>query len=266
MPADRSETLFISETNSPGAFLFKLYNAWEGGRVWFDLDNPLDHLVFENIDYNSVYEDLRIGAGAGKGERFLVCIDEIQNFPEITRLIKYLIDHFGVKFVVTGSSNYYLRNLFPESLSGRKFLYVLPVLSFSEFLIFRDRLPETGMEVDLDEVINIKNKAVAGGKKVFFSDTGMLNLAGKVSSGQLLEVAVAGQLINHGQLSFYNKRNTSEIDFILDGRIAFEVKSKATAPDQVKLGKIAGKLGIERYYIISRTPVDLPGVVYPWLL
>jgi uncharacterized protein len=264
---------------------------------------------------------------------------------------------------------------------GRKFLYVLPVLSFSEFLFFRDRLPDTGMEVNLDEAVNIKSKAkalqnmdlyedylefggfpevvltedaetrrmilknifasffekdikvfselkdvrelrdlilllaprngnildvsrlaselgvnrvkvynyleflegtffmrllpkysssidrsVAGGKKVFFSDTGMLNLAGRVSSGQLLEVAVAGQLSNYGQLSFYNKRNTSEIDFILDGRIAFEVKSKATASDLVKLGKIAGKLGIERHYVISRTPVDLQGVVYPWLL
>jgi uncharacterized protein len=136
----------------------QLHNAWEGARVWFDFDNPLDQLVFENIDYNAIYEELRVGAGARLDERFLVCLDEIQNFPEITRIIKYLIDHFGVKFIVTGSSNYYLRNLFPESLSGRKFLYVLPVLSYREVLYFHDKLPEAAMEVDLDEILNIKSK------------------------------------------------------------------------------------------------------------
>jgi uncharacterized protein len=359
----------------------QLHNAWEGARIWFDLDNPLDHLVFENIDYNSIYEELRAGAGARPGERFLVCLDEIQNFPEITSIIKYLIDHFGVKFIVTGSSNYYLRNLFPESLSGRKFLYVLPVLSYREVLYFNDKLPETQIEAGLDEILDIKSKvqvlrnmdlyenylefggfpevvltddvatrrmilrnifasffekdikvfselkdikelrdlilllaprngnildvtrlaselginrvkvynyleflegifflrllpkyslsvdrSVAGGKKIFFSDTGILNLAGRVSGGQLLEVAIAGQLLNYGNLSFHNKRNIGEIDFILDGRIAFEVKSKAIPADQVKLGKIAGRLGIGRHYIISGTPVDLQGVIYPWLL
>ena len=61
-----------------------------------------------------------------------VFIDEIQNFPEITKVIKFLIDHNSVKFYLTGSSSFYLKNLFPESLSGRKFLYELPPMSFQE--------------------------------------------------------------------------------------------------------------------------------------
>ena len=73
-----------------------------------------------------MYRELCKLAQAKASEKITVFIDEIQNFPEITIIIKYLMDHYNVKFILTGSSNYYLRNLFPESLSGRKFLYILP--------------------------------------------------------------------------------------------------------------------------------------------
>src|SRR5665647_253526 len=313
----------------------QLFNDFEGKRLWFDLDNPLDQLVFENLDYNVIYNDLVRLSDVQKGERLLVCIDEIQNMPEITRIIKYLIDYFGVKFIVTGSSNYYLRNLFPESLSGRKFLYVLPVLTYREFMYFNGRLTEDQLATNLEEALQPRSKVnifqtkelydeylefggfpevaitpdretkkqilknifasffekdikvfnelrevrelrdlilllavrngnlidvtklaselainrvkiynyleflegifflrmvpkysksidrgVAGGKKVYFSDTGILNLVAKVTDGQLLETAVANQLANYGELSFYNKRNKSEIDFILNKEIA----------------------------------------------
>lgn len=359
----------------------QLYDTWETGKVWYDFDNPLDTLLFENIDYNAIFEDLRKAAGAKNGERFLVCIDEIQNFPEITRIIKYLVDHFKVKFIVTSSSNYYLRNLFPESLSGRKFLYVLPVLSYREYLYFNQRLKEADLSASIETALiprraaalyqhkdlyetyleyggfpevaitpdqetkrlilknifasffekDIKvfselrdvrelrdmilllaprngnlldvsrlaselginrvkaysyleflegtfflkllpkftgsiDRSVAGGKKVFFADTGILNLAAKVSSGQLLEVAVANQLTHYGKLSFYNKRNTAEIDFILNNEIAFEVKQKASPADLVKLQKLASDLNIKQYYTISNTPVELEKVIYPWHL
>ncbi len=128
----------------------QLFDVWEGKKQWFDFDNPLDSLLFENIDYNAIFENLRKMVGANHGERFLVCIDEIQNYPAITKVIKFLIDHFRVKFILTGSSNYYLRNLFPESLSGRKFLYVLPVLSYKEYLYFNDRLPEDALTYNLE--------------------------------------------------------------------------------------------------------------------
>jgi predicted AAA+ superfamily ATPase len=88
----------------------------------------------------------------------LVCIDEIQNFPEITKIIKYLIDHYSVKFIITGSSNFYLRNLFPESLSGRKFLYVLPVLSFSEFLHFNEKLDNYDLEKNIETKLKRRSK------------------------------------------------------------------------------------------------------------
>ena len=114
-----------------------LYDITNGSKLWFDFDNPLDQILFEAIDYNQIFYELKKQASLKEGERLFIFIDEIQNFPDITKVIKYLIDHYQVKFIVTGSSNYYLRNLFPESLSGRKFLYTLHPLSFTEFLFFK---------------------------------------------------------------------------------------------------------------------------------
>lgn len=357
----------------------QLAEAWGKKQIWFDFDNPLDQLLFENIDYKAIYEELRRDAGAVNGERFLVCIDEIQNFPAITRIIKYLIDHYEVKFILTGSSNYYLRNLFPESLSGRKFLFLLHPLSYREYLYFHDLLPQTETGPDRAEVfkthsqsaihkrrelfeeymefggfpevaltgdqqtkrlilrnifasffekdikvfselkeikelrdlilllgprngnmlditrlsseLNINrvktynyleflegtfflrlvpkftrsiDRSVAGGKKVYFSDTGMLNLITRTSPGQLLETTVANQLQHYGKVSFFNKRNVAEIDFILDDKTAIEVKQKAIEPDRNKLEKLASDLNLAEYYMVSNTPVSMDHVVYPW--
>lgn len=359
----------------------QLFNKFEGKRLWFDLDNPLDQMVFENLDFNAVYRDLAGMSDLQETERLLVCIDEIQNLPAVTKVIKYLIDHYGVKFIVTGSSNYYLRNLFPESLSGRKFLYVLPVLTYREFLHFKERLSEKQLAQKLEEALLPKSKAiglqtgdlydeylefggfpevvltpdretkrqilknifasffekdvkvfaelrevrelrdlilllatrngnmidvtrlaselsvnrvkiynyleflegifflkmvpkysqsidrsVAGGKKVYFSDTGILNLVAKVTEGQLLETAVANQLANWGELSFYNKRNKAEIDFILNKEIAFEVKQKPVEQDYRKLERLAAEIGIGRQYLISHTVSSFTNTVYPWFL
>ncbi|MDP2888309.1 MAG: ATP-binding protein [Bacteroidota bacterium] len=359
----------------------QLFNDFEGRRLWFDLDNPLDQMVFENIDYNAIYSDLARMSDIKNDERLLVCIDEIQNLPEITKIIKYLIDHYGVKFIVTGSSNYYLRNLFPESLSGRKFLYILPVLSYREFLLFNEQIQDIQPTPTLDEALQPKSRvnilktkelygdylefggfpevvlttdretkkqilknifasffekdikvftelkdvrelrnlilllaarngnlidvtklaseleinrvkiynyleflegifflkmipkysksidrSVVGGKKIYFSDTGILNLVAKVTDGQLLETAVAIQLSNYGELSFYSKRNKSEIDFILNKEIAFEVKQKVLESDSRKLLSLAKEIGIEKNYLISNTVSDMEGIVYPWFL
>ncbi|HUX53473.1 MAG TPA: ATP-binding protein [Williamwhitmania sp.] len=356
-----------------------LFEATPGVKLWFDFDNPLDQMLFEAVDYNQIYYELKKLARSQEGERLYVFIDEIQNFPDITRIIKYLIDHHQVKFIVTGSSNYYLRNLFPESLSGRKFLYTLRPLSFQEFMYFKgkiseqelmDQRPETifekrgrlqyeknarfyeeylefggfpevaltpdiktkrmvlrnifasffekdikvftelrdvrelrdvilllaprnGNMIDISKIaaelgINrVKvygymeflqgifflklvgkysksiDKSVAGGKKVYFSDTGILNLVAKVTEGQLLETAVCNQLEAYGQLSFYSKRNSAEIDFILNQETALEVKVKATSADVARLNKLADSIKLNTYYVISKKFSELEKVIYP---
>lgn len=362
--------------------LRQLYDSLkEKNKLWFDLDNPLDQLIFEDIDYHGIYRKLSDQVN-DRDQRIFVFLDEIQNLPQITKIMKFLIDHYQVKFFVTGSSSFYLKNLFPESLSGRKFLFQLPTMSFREVLYFHNKIsleeltrpelinafepkslilfkrfekeyeiylqyggfPEivttedTGLkmlviknifssffEKDLRILADYKDirelrdllmllvprvgtmldmsrlsselgierrkvyhyleflqgiflirllprysrgidKRIASGKKVYFADNGILNLIGKVSSGQLFENAVMNQLYAYGSLSFYNYRNTSEIDAILDNEIAFEIKTTAAIQDREKLARVAQKLGLTKQYLISLNYKQIPDIVYPFFL
>ncbi|MBU1071247.1 ATP-binding protein, partial [Patescibacteria group bacterium] len=308
-----------------------------------------------------------------------IFIDEIQNYPKITKVIKYLIDHHRVKFYLTGSSNFYLKNLFPESLAGRKFLYELPPLNFQEYLYFKNAIslkqlqnhtlqnaikkndifthkthiadyndfltyggfpevvttqdndtkimvlknifasffekdikllsdytdirelrdvilllvPRVGSMLDvtrlsrelsvdrvkiykfleflqgayfiklLPKFSNSIDRSVAGGKKVYFTDTGLLNIIGKISEAAIFENAVVNQLSNHGKISFYNKRNTAEVDAILDKHTAFEIKLTGTQHDLSKLSFLSSKLKIPQFFIVSKKFQDLPGFLSP---
>lgn len=365
---DHKNALVITGMRQVGktTLMKQLFETVSAPKLWFDLENPLEMKIFENIDYDGIYQELLRRTVLPQGERLFVFIDEIQNLPQITRVIKYLLDKYGVKFIVTGSSNYYLRNLFPESLSGRKFLFVLPPMDFQEILYFRDKagyiqleehtfdpapntmidykrfegdyneylefggLPEVVLTPDVKtkkEVLNniftsffqkdlrlladitdvrelrdlilllvprtgniieitklssalgitrqkVYNyleflqgiffirlvpkfssgvdRSVAGGKKVYFADNGILNTIGRVNDGQLFENAAANQLARYGELSYYNKRNSAEIDFILNKKAAIEVKLNGSRQEYEKLIKLSASFGIDKNYLISR--------------
>lgn len=104
---------------------------------------------------------------------------------------------------------------------------------------------------------------MVGGKKVYFSDTGMLNVIGRVTDAQLLENGLINQIGKYGKISFYNKRNTEEIDLIYENRIALEIKSKGIDSDSIKLAKIAAKLGITESHVVSKEFVERPGFISP---
>ena len=381
---DHKNALVITGMRQVGktTLMKQIFDEISFPKLWFDFDNPLDMLHFENIDYDAIY-DILLKESGSKEQRLFVFIDEIQNLPEITRVIKYLIDKYKVKFIVTGSSNYYLKNLFPESLSGRKFLFILPTMSFKEYLFFKDKCKEedANIEKNIDKVLNeysllefkkyendyadymeyggfpevvttsdikikkevlrnifasffekdirllsdIKDirelrdlilllvprtgnmlditklssesginrvklydyleflqgvffiklipkfsesmdRSVAGGKKVYFSDNGLLNVIGRVNDGQLFENTVANQLSLYGELSFYNKRNSAEIDFILNKEIAFEVKSKASEKDLTRIENICSRIGINKSYLISLNYAKTGRTIFPMFL
>jgi uncharacterized protein len=359
----------------------QVFEIVKSPKLWFDFDNPLETMIFENDDYRGIYEQLLKEAG-NPHERLTVFIDEIQNHPEISKIIKYHIDHYGVKYIVTGSSAFYLRRLFPESLSGRKFLFILPPLSFQEYLYFLNKKERPQPETDLRQKIHqplsyldykknendfdsyqeyggfpevvlsadtstkklvLKNifasffekdirlvsdfsdirelrnlilllaprtgnrlditrlaqelgvsrkkvydylellqglflvylvprysqsidKSVAGGQKVYFSDTGLLQQIGKVNEGQLFENSIANMLRPYGELAFYNKRNSSEIDFIVNKELAFEVKVRANDRDLARLGKLSQSIGLDNYYLVSKTFTNLEKTIFPALL
>lgn len=65
-------------------------------------------------------------------------------------MVKYFIDHYQVKFFLTGSASFYLKNLFTESLAGRKYIFGLFPLTFKEFLSFKDsplKIPENPRDI-----------------------------------------------------------------------------------------------------------------------
>ncbi len=106
-------------------------------KVFFDMENPLDRKIFEEEDYNNVLANLK-SFGIAKQTKIFIFIDEIQANPGIVKVAKYLYDHHNIKFFLTGSSSFYLKNLFPESLSGRKIIFELFPLDFEEFLLFNE--------------------------------------------------------------------------------------------------------------------------------
>ena len=107
-------------------------------KIFLDIENPLDQKIFEEIDYNNIWKNL-LRLGLTENQKAYVFLDEIQAMPEIVKPIKYLYDHYQIKFFLTGSSSFYLKNLFPESLAGRKIIFELFPLDFQEFLVFKNQ-------------------------------------------------------------------------------------------------------------------------------
>lgn len=116
-------------------YLYKLVSSQN--KAYFDFENPLHRQLFQLQDYDSILNNLQRNHGINPHERVYLFLDEIQNYPPITNIMKYLHDHYNTKFFVTGSSSYYLKNLFPESMAGRKLVFEMFPLTFREFLRFR---------------------------------------------------------------------------------------------------------------------------------
>lgn len=110
-------------------------------KVLLDLENPLHRKVFEEENYDAVWNNLT-QFGVTNKEKAYIFLDEVQNLPQISRVVKYLYDHWYVKFFLTGSSSFYLKNLFPESLAGRKIIFEMFPLTFREFLHFKGKEKE----------------------------------------------------------------------------------------------------------------------------
>lgn len=105
--------------------------------LYLDLQRPDNREMFDQKNYETIREAL-IARGLKAREPMIVALDEIQLAPDAPSAMKYLYDHHSMKFIVTGSSSYYLKNLFSESLSGRKKVFELFPLDFGEFLTFKE--------------------------------------------------------------------------------------------------------------------------------
>lgn len=104
-------------------------------KFYFDLERIDNRILFSEPNYETVIYALT-QQGADFKHKVLIAIDEIQLVPNLPSVLKYLYDTYEIKFIVTGSSAYYMKNMFSESLAGRKKLFEVYPLSFSELLSF----------------------------------------------------------------------------------------------------------------------------------
>ena len=102
-------------------------------KLFLDLENPVVQKYFENENYDSIKYQFEV-LGIRSDQRPFIFLDEIQLVKNAPSVVKYLMDHYNWKFFLTGSSSFYLKNLFSESLAGRKIIYELFPLDFEEFL------------------------------------------------------------------------------------------------------------------------------------
>lgn len=125
------------------------HNVTKKRKLYLDLENTLNQRYFAEIDYDKIkiiFDQLAIG----REKEMIVFLDEAQNVKNLPSVVKYLADHYHIKFVLTGSASFYLKNLFSESLAGRKRLFEMFPLHFSEFLSYKNpslKKPQIGDEI-----------------------------------------------------------------------------------------------------------------------
>ena len=106
-------------------------------KMYFDFERIDNRDLFSEKNYEAIIEAL-IRRGLKFNKKTYIALDEIQLVRNIPSVIKYLYDNYDIKFIVTGSSSYYIKNLFTESLSGRKKIFELYPLDFGEYLSFKN--------------------------------------------------------------------------------------------------------------------------------
>ncbi|MFH0998138.1 MAG: ATP-binding protein [Pseudomonadota bacterium] len=343
-------------------------------KLFLDLENPANRKLFEASNYDRIADNLRF-LGLDLKRKAYLFLDEVQFLRSIPSVVKYLIDHYSLKCVLTGSAVFYLKNLFNESLAGRKYSFDLYPLSFREFLRFKgnpvklDAITDTvteamhesisrwydeyllyggfpgvvlkesvrEKEMMLDDIftsyyqmevvqlgdfrrtnairdlilllmersgsrLNVQKLAkelgvvretvnnylsflegtyfislirpystnrdteIRSQQKVYVCDTGLMNRFVRVASGSLFENAAFIALRQRGAVSYYMKKSGLEIDFVLDGTTAFEIKQKAETKDLSRLKKRAADINITESRIVSRRFCGVDGVIYGYQL
>ncbi len=344
------------------ALAYLLENVGHSNKLYLDFERVENRAIFNQSSYNDIERSLRT-QGLDFQKPAVLALDEIQLVPNSASVIKSLYDTYGIKFLVTGSSSFYLKNHFSESLAGRKQIFEMWPLDFEEYLQFKgidtQRLQSERMQPFLytyydlwkghyeeyiryggfpevvladspaakteylKDVLNayieldIKllsdfsvsdslyklilllanrvgsrldysklgsltglnrhkvkdylhlleytyfirtvkpytggiDKEISRQPKLYFTDTGLLQVCGQLSSGSIFENAIANQLAQLGRINYFEQSSGTEIDFILDRKTAYEVKETCTPQDRNSLEGRAGLVGLSEYQLIGR--------------
>jgi len=108
-------------------------------KLYIDFERLDNRDLFSFKNYDTIANNLeQLGLSLNKkSNRAYLFLDDIQLVRNISGALQYLTNHYGIKFIVTGSSSYYFETLFSGALSKRKKIFELTTLDFAEFLDFK---------------------------------------------------------------------------------------------------------------------------------
>lgn len=110
----------------------------ENSIFYFDLED-FEFLELLNSGVGNFIQYLQ-GLGVNLQKRLFVFLDEIQYLNNPTNFLKLLADHYkNIKVICSGSSTLDIKRKFKDSLVGRKIVFEIHTLSFSEFLSFKKK-------------------------------------------------------------------------------------------------------------------------------
>lgn len=118
------------------ALKYLLDTVLHSNKLYLDFEKIENRVLFSENSYSAIESGLK-SLGLDLNTPCVLALDEIQLVPASTSVVKYLYDTYGIKFLLSGSSSYYIKNHFTESLAGRKRIFELYPLSFDEFLAFQ---------------------------------------------------------------------------------------------------------------------------------
>lgn len=104
--------------------------------IYIDLERMDNRQLFMELNYETVIMALK-QRGLDFNKKCVIALDEAQLVKGLPSVVKYLYDIYNIKFIISGSSSYYLRDLFSESFSGRKKNFEIFPLDFGEYLTFK---------------------------------------------------------------------------------------------------------------------------------
>ncbi|MEK6781742.1 MAG: ATP-binding protein [Bacteroidota bacterium] len=126
----------MRRTGKSTALKWLLEQVKHSNKIYMDCERLEVRAQLRQENYEAIMEWFSL-KGLDLSKPCVIAFDEIQLVSNLPSLIKYIYDTYNTKFLVTGSSSYYMKNQFSESLAGRKRIFELYPLSFKEFLLFK---------------------------------------------------------------------------------------------------------------------------------
>ncbi len=120
--------------------------------IYFDLEDTYNLEIVSSVEKFLAYLKAQ---RLNSKKRIKVFIDEFHYLPEPARFLKLIHDHHQeLKLIISGSSSFEIRRKFTDALTGRKVVFTVHPLNFSEYLLFRNSsLLSIKKEVDFFKVL-----------------------------------------------------------------------------------------------------------------